>query len=87
MIKSYESWLNEVRIALDSINMRMDDWQKNWSFGFEHEFRAGADPARAAERANRFWWRAQNKAVGQECRTRHDCWLPRGHQGDCQPYR
>ena len=45
MIKSYESWLNEVRIALDSINMRMDDWQKNWSFDFEHEFRAGADPA------------------------------------------
>ena len=85
MTKSYESWLNEVRATLDSINMHMEDWQKNWPFNFEHEFRAGTDPSKAAEKANRFWWREQNKALHEECRATANCWLPRGHQGQCQP--
>jgi hypothetical protein len=82
---SYDDWLNDVRAALQSINMPMDDWQNNWPFDFNQEFRLGTGPTRAAEKANRFWWREQNKALGQDCRTTATCWLPHGHQGQCQP--
>jgi len=85
MESSFESWLREVRAALQSINMPMDDWQNRWRFDFPAEHKAGADPARAAEKANRFWWHEQNKAIGQDCRKDPACWLPRNHQGDCQP--
>ncbi len=85
MNAKYEVWLTEVRAALESINMPLEDWQKVWTFDFEREHRAGTRPEDAADKANRFWWYRQNVSLGKECRLTRNCWLPRGHQGDCQP--
>src|SRR5271157_808254 len=82
---SYDVWLAKVREALDSINMRMEDWQAVSAFDFEREFAAGAFPDDAALRANRFWWLEQNRKINQACCLTPNCWLPRGHQEDCQP--
>jgi len=81
----YGSWLKKVEEVLISINMRMDDWQKTWRFDFRREFEAGANANDAAAKANRHWWHQQNKAIGQDCRKAPGCWLPRDHQGDCEP--
>src|SRR5271157_5696714 len=64
---SYDVWLAKVREALDSINMRMEDWQAVSAFDFEREFAAGAFPDDAALRANRFWWLEQNRKINQAC--------------------
>jgi hypothetical protein len=85
MPDAYEIWLNEVRATLASINMPMDDWQGAWSFDFSLEFKAGTAAKVAAEMANRYWWHEQNKALKQDCRKNQGCWLPRDHQGACQP--
>jgi hypothetical protein len=82
---TYESWLREVRATLASINMLLEDWQKQWAFDFEGQYSAGASPNEAAERANRFWWYKQNKVLKRECLQTPNCWLPREHSGDCQP--
>jgi hypothetical protein len=84
IMPEYENWLREVKAALASINMLFDDWQEQWEFDFEGQHRAGAEPSEAAERANRFWWYKQNKALRRDCLT-PNCWLPREHQGECQP--
>ena len=85
MAVSYQTWLNDVRSALESINMPMDEWQRTWQFDFVGEFKAGTGPGKAAEKANRFWWHEQNKSIGQACGKDPKCWLPQGHQGECQP--
>jgi len=85
MNASFEGWLTEVRSALDSMNMPLDDWQRQWRFDFDREFGAGTTANDAAAKANRFWWHQQNKSMNQECRKSRDCWLPRNHQGECQP--
>jgi hypothetical protein len=36
-------------------------------------------------KANRFWWREQNKSMKQDCRETSGCWLAQGHQGECHP--
>jgi hypothetical protein len=82
---AYESWLKEVEEALSSINMPMEDWQKIWAFDFRREFDAQATANEAAMRANQYWWQQQNKAIGQDCHKTANCWLPRDHQGECQP--
>lgn len=84
MNSSFEGWLSEVRAALDSINMPIDDWQKAWRFDFRREFGAGTTAKDAAMKANRFWWRQQNKAINHECQKAEGCWLPRNHQGECE---
>lgn len=84
MTASYDVWLNGVEDALSSINMALKDWQKVWPCDFKAEFNAGTKPADAAMKANRFWWYQQNKATGQDCRKTEGCWLPCGHQGECQ---
>ncbi len=84
MAEAYDVWLDEVQAALESLNMPMDDWQGRWPFDFAREYRAGVSPADAAESANRYWWREQNKAVGQECQRTPQCWLSKGHQGRCE---
>ncbi len=81
----YREWLDDVRSALNSVNMPMDDWQGVYPFDFRSEYDTGARPDDAAMTANRFWWQRQNKSLGQDCRKTDGCWLPRGHQGDCQP--
>jgi len=85
MANAHEVWLDQVRTALHSINMSMDDWQPVWPFDFTGEYDKGTDPSAAAMKANRFWWHRQNRSIGRECDTVPGCWLPRGHQGECQP--
>ncbi len=34
MHETYETWLDRVRAALNSINMPMEDWQQSWPFDF-----------------------------------------------------
>jgi hypothetical protein len=85
MRQTYGGWLDEVRDALRSINMPMEDWQNIWAFDFPKEYKNGTTPNDAGAKANRFWWHEQNKSLKQECRLTPDCWLPRGHQGACQP--
>lgn len=82
---NYEEWLHDVKKALLSINMPFDDWQSRWRFDFRCDFESGAGADDAAMKANRFWWREQNKLLEQDCRNEPGCWLPRGHQGPCQP--
>jgi len=81
----YESWLREVRAALASINMPLEEWQEQWAFDFEDQYKTGTNPNEAAEKANRFWWYKQNKALYRDCQQAPNCWLPRDHQGKCQP--
>lgn len=83
--KTYEAWLDEVKAALQSINMPFDDWQGHWPFDFKAEYDAQTKADDAAMKANRYWWLEQNKAIKQDCRQTQNCWLPRGHQGECQP--
>jgi len=85
MADEYGVWLSGVREALRSINMQMEDWQGMWSFDFSAEYRAGTNPDAAAMKANRFWWLQQNKSIGRVCEKIPGCWLPQGHQGECQP--
>lgn len=85
MADQFTSWLEQVKESLRSINMPMDDWQRTWNFDFRRQFENGSAPADAAEAANRFWWHEQNKALKQDCRKTDHCWLPQGHQGECQP--
>ena len=82
---TYSAWMGEVQDALRSINMQIDDWQKFWPFNFQEEHSSGTSAFDAAQKANRFWWHRQNKKLGQDCTLNKDCWLPRGHEGQCQP--
>jgi len=83
--ENYDAWLKEVRDALGAINMPLDEWQKVWMFDFAAEYRAGIPPKNVADKANRFWWRNRNLSLRQNCTKTQDCWLPRGHQGKCEP--
>jgi hypothetical protein len=85
MSNRYEAWIADVQQALSSINMSMDDWQSRWPFDFQAEYKAGTKADDAAMKANRFWWHEQNKSLKQDCHSTPNCWLPRGHQGPCQP--
>jgi hypothetical protein len=85
MSKAYEVWIGEVQGALRSINMSIGDWQTRWPFDFQAEYKAGIKANDAAMKANRFWWQQQNKSLKQDCRLTSTCWLPRAHQGPCQP--
>lgn len=85
MPETYDVWLDQVRDALRSINMRIEDWQGAWPFDFRAEYKAGANPDAVAMKANRFWWLEQNKCMKQDCQKTPGCWLPQGHQGECQP--
>jgi hypothetical protein len=51
----------------------------------QREFKAGVKADDAAMKGNRFWWHEQNKSLRQDCRNMPNCWLPRGHQGACEP--
>ena len=77
--------MGKVRSAFDSLNLPMADWQTLGVFDYHSEFDAGVKPADAAMKANRYWWHEWNKSLNQECRQTKDCWLPRGHQEQCQP--
>jgi hypothetical protein len=85
MTDAFQVWIGEVQTALRSINMSMEDWQGRWPFDFQAAYNAGTKADDAAMKANRFWWREQNRSLKQDCRLIPTCWLPRGHQGSCQP--
>jgi len=61
----YETWLDEVRLVLSTVNMQMEDWQQNWPYDFRTEFEAGMAAADAADHAHDFWW----QHVLDECWT------------------
>lgn len=85
MTGDYKAWICDVEQALSSINMSMEDWQGRWPFDFLAEYEAGTKADDAAMKANRFWWFEQNKMLKQDCRSTPNCWLPRGHRGNCEP--
>jgi hypothetical protein len=85
MVESYEEWMNQVRAAFDSLNTPMADWQVIGTFDYRSQYDAGVKPADAAMKANCHWWHEWNKSLKQDCHQTTDCWLPRGHQGQCQP--
>jgi hypothetical protein len=64
---AYDIWLDQVRYALRSINMPMEDWQGAWPFDFSGEHDVGTTPDEAAMKANRYWWHRQNKSLKQVC--------------------
>lgn len=81
----HDEWLSDVKNALASINMLVDDWQKTWAFDFRQEFESRTSANDAAMKANQFWWHQQNKSVNRDCRLTQNCWLPSDHEGKCQP--
>ena len=85
MADAYLEWMKEVRTAFESLNVPMADWQLIGYFDYRREFDAGVKPQDAATKANRHWWHEWNKSLKQHCPQTDDCWLPRGHQGVCQP--
>jgi len=85
MDESYDQWMNKVRTALDSLILPAADWQTIGVFDYRSEYDAGVKPSDAATKANRQWWHEWNKSLNQDCRQTRDCWLPRGHEGQCQP--
>jgi len=84
-VSAFDDWMAEVRSALESINMSIEDWQGIWPFDFQSEHAKGTAPAGAAEKANRFWWYQQNRSLKRDCLQTANCWLPRGHEGACHP--
>jgi hypothetical protein len=80
----FQAWLREVQTALDSFGMPLKAWQAKWQFDFHSEYKSGTPISLTAERANRFWWQQQNRAIGEQCRDCQDCWLPVDHDGRCQ---
>ena len=85
MIYSFEEWMHKVRAAFDSLNMPAADWQAIGAFDYRSEYDAGVKPDAAAMKANRYWWLEWNKSLKQDCRATKNCWLPRGHEGQCEP--
>jgi hypothetical protein len=85
MADSYEEWMKEVHAAFESLNVPMADWEAIGIFDYRSEYDAGVKPDDAAKKANRHWWQQWNKSLKQDCRQSKDCWLPSGHQGQCQP--
>jgi hypothetical protein len=81
----FDTWLSEVKAALDSINMPSETWQAATPFDFSREFKSGSAANAAAAKANKFWWRKQNQVIHEDCRLTIGCWLPRRHQGECEP--
>ncbi len=85
MAESYEEWMKKVRVAFDSLDAPMADWQLIGAFDYRSEYDAGVKPDYAAMKANRQWWYEWNKSLKTDCHQTKDCWLPRGHHGQCQP--
>jgi hypothetical protein len=85
MPESYEDWMKQVRAALDSLDMPMANWQAIGRFDYRSEYAAGVKPEDAALKANRLWWLEWHKSLKQDCQETPDCWLPRSHQGRCEP--
>lgn len=50
---AYGVWLEEVQEALASINMPIEEWQRQWAFDFQREFQSSAEATDAAMKANR----------------------------------
>src|SRR5947209_2070154 len=61
--------------------MQLADWRGVWRFDFRAEYDLGTKPDDAAMKANRYWWREQNRSLKRDCRETKDCWVPREHQG------
>lgn len=86
MAGSYDEWMKEVRAAFGSLDMPMADWHVIGAFDYRSEYNSGVKPNEAALKANRQWWHEWNKSLQQDCRKTRGCWLPRGHQGQCERF-
>ncbi|HXZ79484.1 MAG TPA: hypothetical protein VEG30_06100 [Terriglobales bacterium] len=53
----YETWLEDVRAVLLSMNAEMRLWQDNWRYDFRQAYEAGTSAHEAAMDAREFWWR------------------------------
>lgn len=65
-----ETWLNQVKESLASINMPFDAWQEQWPYDFEADYHAGISANDSARHANAFWWDRQDEAFPPELRRR-----------------
>jgi hypothetical protein len=68
MSYTFERWLDQVKDALHSTNMRMEHWQDLIPFDFGAEFRSGTELADAALKAARYW-RHANLIAEYGCST------------------
>ncbi len=55
-VPDYAAWLSAVRSALLAKNMKLDDWQQNWTYDFRRDFELGMTPRDAALHACELWW-------------------------------
>ncbi len=77
--------MKRVREGLDSLQMATDHWQAFAAYNFRRSYESGTPPDQAAQRAFKFWWRQQHKALHDDCQKAVNCWLKHGHEGECQP--
>ncbi len=82
---TYAAWMNQVREKLFANGMDFDEWQSAFPYNFRRSFESGTSPTDAATRTSRFWWREQEKLLRTQCNRAANCWLPRDHDGECQP--
>ncbi len=77
--------MKSVREELDSLHMATKEWQRFSPYNFRRSYQSGTTPDETAKRAFKFWWRQQHKALHEDCDRAVNCWLKRGHEGECQP--
>lgn len=68
-MESYEDWLEQVKVALQSNKMRLNGWQSRWPFDFAADYQNGIGAEDAATRARQFWWEkfAKGKVACPKC--------------------
>lgn len=82
---TFRTWMKEVCELLAADSMAVSEWQSHFPYNFHRSFESGTSPTEAATRVHRFWWREQEKRLHKQCDQAANCWLSRGHDGDCQP--
>ena len=82
---TFRTWMKEVREVLAANTMAVNEWQSHFPYNFRRSFDSGTSPIKAANRIRRFWWREQEKGLHKQCDKAANCWLSRGHNGECQP--
>jgi hypothetical protein len=82
---TFRTWMKEVREVLEANRIAVNEWQSLFPYNFRRSFDSGTSPVEAANRMHRFWWREQEKGLHRQCDKAANCWLSRGHNGDCQP--
>jgi hypothetical protein len=66
----FHGWLEEVKAALEEINMPYDAWQSAFPFDFAAAFKAGTPARDTALIANKHYWDEQDKVLPPHRRRR-----------------